>query len=116
VKRLTWQGTDTLSWVVQRHALVAGAFGVAAVAVWFIVRRPGSEERARTPLTALCLLLAAQGILGFAQYRLHLPAGMVWVHVALATLSWLTTLWAVASAGRLAPARRDARVPATAAA
>jgi hypothetical protein len=28
---------------------------------------------------------------------------MVWVHVTLATASWLTTLWAVASAGRLAP-------------
>jgi hypothetical protein len=25
------------------------------------------------------------------------------VHVTLATASWLTTLWAVASAGRLAP-------------
>jgi hypothetical protein len=28
---------------------------------------------------------------------------MVWVHVTLATASWLATLWAVASAGRLAP-------------
>jgi hypothetical protein len=37
--------------------------------------------------------------------------------VALASLAWLTTLWAVASAGRLAsPQRDDARVPATAAA
>jgi cytochrome c oxidase assembly protein subunit 15 len=117
VKRLTWQGSDTLSWIVERHAVVAGAFGVAAVAVWFIVRRPGSEPRARKPLTVLCLLLGAQGVLGFVQYRLHLPAGMVWAHVALATLAWLTTLWAVASAGRLtAPQRDDVRVPASAAA
>jgi cytochrome c oxidase assembly protein subunit 15 len=55
----------------------------------------------------LCLLLLVQGILGFVQYRLHVPAGMVWVHVTLATASWLTTLWAVASAGRLAPRARE---------
>jgi cytochrome c oxidase assembly protein subunit 15 len=117
VKRITWQGSDTLSWVVQRHAVVAGAFGLAAVGVWLIDRRAGSEGRARKPLTVLCLLLAAQGVLGFAQYRLHLPAGMVWAHVALASLAWLATLWAVAAAGRLAPPERDeARVAATAAA
>jgi hypothetical protein len=28
---------------------------------------------------------------------------MVWVHVTLATLIWVTVLWAVAAAGRLAP-------------
>jgi cytochrome c oxidase assembly protein subunit 15 len=117
VKRLTFQGSDTLSWIVARHAVVAGIFGLAAVAVWFIVRRPGAERRAERPLTVLCLLLAAQGVLGFVQYRLHLPAGMVWAHVALASLAWLATLWAVASAGLLAPRQRDtAAVPASAAA
>jgi hypothetical protein len=34
---------------------------------------------------------------------------MVWVHVTLATLTWLTVLWAVAVAGRLAP--RAVEVP-----
>jgi cytochrome c oxidase assembly protein subunit 15 len=104
VRRFTFQGSDTLSWMVERHGVVAAAFGVAAVVVWFIDRRPhGGERRASRPLTVLCLLLLAQGVLGFIQYRLHIPAGMVWVHVTLATASWLTTLWAVASAGRLAP-------------
>jgi hypothetical protein len=28
---------------------------------------------------------------------------MVWVHVALATLTWLAMLWTVATAGRLEP-------------
>jgi hypothetical protein len=27
----------------------------------------------------------------------------VWLHVALATLTWVSVLWSVASAGRLAP-------------
>jgi heme a synthase len=110
VKRFTFEGTNTLSWMVERHGAVAAAFGLAAVAVWFIVRRPGGERRAQRPLTLLCLLLLAQGVLGFIQYRLHVPAGMVWVHVALATASWLTTLWAVASAGRLAPRTRRGEV------
>jgi cytochrome c oxidase assembly protein subunit 15 len=103
VKRFTFQGTDTLSWMVERHGAIAAAFGFAAVAVWFIDRRTGGEGRARRPLTVLCLLLLTQGVLGFIQYRLHVPAGMVWVHVTLATASWLTTLWAVAAAGRLGP-------------
>jgi cytochrome c oxidase assembly protein subunit 15 len=107
VKRFTFEGRDTLSWMVARHGAIAAAFGVAAVTVWFIDRRPrGGERRAQRPLTVLCLLLLAQGVLGFIQYRLHVPAGMVWAHVTLATASWLTTLWAVASAGRLKPRPR----------
>jgi hypothetical protein len=34
---------------------------------------------------------------------------MVWVHVGLATATWLALLWAVAAAGRLVP--RAATVP-----
>jgi heme a synthase len=116
VKRFTFEGRDTLSWMVQRHGAIAAAFGVAAVAVWLIQRRPGGDRRAQRPLTVLCLLLLAQGVLGIAQYHLHLPAGMVWAHIALATGSWLTTLWAVAAAGRLAPRARTAETPAPAAA
>jgi cytochrome c oxidase assembly protein subunit 15 len=101
VHRFDFRGTGTLSWLVNRHALIAAVFGVAAVTVWFICRRPGAERRAQRPLTAICLLLAAQGALGFAQYRLELPAEMVWAHVALATFTWVCTLWAVGSAGRL---------------
>lgn len=115
VKRFTFEGRNTLAWMVERHGAVAAAFGVAAVIVWLMQRRARSDRRAQRPLTLLCLLLLAQGVLGFVQYRLHVPAGMVWVHVALATGSWLTTLWAVASAGRLAPRERArAAMPATA--
>jgi cytochrome c oxidase assembly protein subunit 15 len=47
------------------------------------------------------VLLAIQGAVGAIQYALEVPAEIVWVHVALATLSWLTLLWATAAAGRL---------------
>ena len=41
--------------------------------------------------------------MGSAQYSLHLPAEIVWFHVTLAALTWLSLLWATAAAGRLAP-------------
>jgi len=40
---------------------------------------------------------------GSVQYELRLPTDMVWVHVTLATLTWLTVLWSAAAAGRLLP-------------
>ena len=51
----------------------------------------------------LGVLLAAQGLVGSVQYELKLPTDMVWVHVLLATVTWVVVLWAVAAAGRLAP-------------
>ena len=33
---------------------------------------------------------------------------MVWVHVVLATVTWIAVLWSVAAAGRLAPRRAPA--------
>ena len=58
------------------------------------------------PLTVLGVLLAAQGLVGSVQYELRLPTDMVWVHVLLATVTWVVLLWAVAAAGRLAPRTR----------
>lgn len=45
----------------------------------------------------------AQGVIGGLQWWLKLPGELVWVHVALATLTWLAMLWTVATAGRLEP-------------
>jgi cytochrome c oxidase assembly protein subunit 15 len=107
VHRFTFEGTGTLEWVVQRHAVLATAYGLAAIAVWFLLRRPGGDRRALKPLTVVLALLALQGAIGGVQWALELPGEIVWVHVALATLNWLAMLWAVATAGRLEP-RREA--------
>jgi cytochrome c oxidase assembly protein subunit 15 len=103
IHRLYFKGADTLSWVVHRHATIAALFGVAAIAVWLLHRRRGASEAGLAPLTALCVLLAGQGLVGSVQYELHLPGDMVWVHVGLATVTWITIVWAVAAAGRLVP-------------
>ena len=73
------------------------------IGVWFLSRRRGASAQDLEPLTVLGVLLAAQGLVGSVQYELKLPSEMVWVHVSLATVTWLTLLWVVAAAGRLAP-------------
>ena len=110
VHRLQFKGADTLTWVVHRHATIAALFGVAVIGVWVLRRRRGAAADALEALTVLGVLLAAQGLVGSVQYELALPAEIVWVHVTLATLSWLAVLWAVAVEGQLVP--RTARVPA----
>jgi cytochrome c oxidase assembly protein subunit 15 len=107
VHRFDFEGTGTLEWVVQRHALVATIYGFAAIAVWFLLRRPGGDRRALKPLTVVLGLLALQGVVGGLQWYLELPSEIVWVHIAIATANWIAMLWTVAAAGRLEP--RDAK-------
>jgi cytochrome c oxidase assembly protein subunit 15 len=107
VHRLRFKGNDTLNWVVHRHATIAAIFGVLVIAVWLLARRRGAS-RTIEPLTVLGVLMAAQGLVGSVQYELHLPGDIVWVHVGLATATWLALLWAVTAAGTLVP--RDAVV------
>lgn len=103
VHRFDFEGTGTLEWVVQRHAALAAVYGLAAIAVWFLLRRPGGDGRALKPLTVVIGLLALQGVIGGVQWALELPGGLVWVHIAVATANWLAMLWAVTTAGRLEP-------------
>jgi cytochrome c oxidase assembly protein subunit 15 len=109
VKRFDFRGGDTLHWVVQRHGAIAAIFGLGLCAVWLLLRRADGEKRAVKPLTITIGLVALQGALGLVQYQAKLPAELVWVHVALATLTWVSMLWTVASAGRLAPREGSAR-------
>jgi heme a synthase len=123
VHRFTFEGSQTLEWVVQRHAVIATVYGLAAIAVWFLLRRPGGDRRAVKPLTLVLGLLALQGAVGGLQWYLELPTEIVWVHIAIATCNWLAMLWTVAAAGRLEPRGQvspagsgEAREPAGAAA
>jgi heme a synthase len=123
VHRFDFEGTGTLQWVVERHAVIATVYGLAAIGVWFLLRRQGGDRRALKPLTVVLGLLALQGAIGGVQWALELPGELVWVHVAVATCNWLAMLWTVATAGRLEPRGEtspshgeEARRPAAAAA
>jgi len=105
IDRLEWRGADTLDWAIHQHSRIASVLGVAAVAVWLLLRQRGADPELRRAMTLTCVLLAVQGAVGGVQYQLELPAEIVWVHVALAACLWLALLWATAAAGRPAPPR-----------
>ncbi len=122
INRLSFDGHGTMDFVIHRHAEIAFVFSLCAVAAWWLARRREAPERVRRPLTALCVLLALQGVVGLDQYETHLPTELVWVHVCLACGAWLAALWAACEAGALrfvlggrrrgARAERSLRAPA----
>jgi heme a synthase len=103
VRRIEWWGTDTLDRLIHYHGTLATVFGLCAVGAWWLARKRSAPEPVREMLTIVCLLVAAQGLVGSAQYALELPAEMVWIHVVLATLTWLAVVWTAFAAGRPAP-------------
>ncbi len=111
VPRLSWKGADTLDWAIHQHGALATLLGLAAVGTWFLARARGAGAELRAALTAVCVLIACQGLVGSAQYAMELPSGMVWFHVVLAALVWLALLFSVVAAGRVAPEPASARQP-----
>lgn len=99
VNRLNFQGADTLNWLINRHGWFATALGLLAVATWWLARRADAHPELRIRLTRICLLMALQGVIGIVQYRLKLPAEIVWVHVATATLLWVGIVLAAMQVG-----------------
>jgi cytochrome c oxidase assembly protein subunit 15 len=108
INRLNFDGRSTMDFVIHRHGEIALAFGLLAVAIWWLARRRGADQHVQRALTVLCVLLALQGAVGLDQYKTHLPTELVWVHVGLASCSWLAALWAACAAGALAPRRARA--------
>ena len=101
VPRLDFWGAGTLDSLIHWHGRTGTLLGLCALAAWFVARRSGGPDELRRALTAVCLLVAAQGVVGFVQYELRLPAEIVWLHVVIATGTWVAILFAVAAAGRL---------------
>ncbi|HEX4807252.1 MAG TPA: COX15/CtaA family protein [Conexibacter sp.] len=113
IHRLHFKGVHTLVWTVHRHATLAALLGLGVIAAWFLARRRAAANRELgDALMVTGILMAAQGLVGSVQYELALPADMVWVHVTLATVTWVALLWCVGAAGRLAPRGERPPLPA----
>jgi cytochrome c oxidase assembly protein subunit 15 len=117
IKRLHFDGAGTLNLTVHIHGALAFAFGIAAVLVWVMLERRGAERELRLAVSAVCVLVAFQGVVGTIQYETHLPTELVWVHVAGAVFTWLAVLWSIVVAGRLDPGvgRNSAQIRASSA-
>jgi cytochrome c oxidase assembly protein subunit 15 len=109
VRRLTIFGYDTFRHVIATHARVAGVFGGLAVVLWVLARRSGASRDLMLPLTAVCVAVGIAGLIGNLQYhQFDYPAGLVWAHVAVATMLWNALCWAFFAAGRPVRATRPA--------
>jgi cytochrome c oxidase assembly protein subunit 15 len=104
VHRFTFKGASTVNWLINRHGVLAAALGLLAVATWWLARRRQADRELGTRLTRICILLAAQGVVGITQFHLKLPAEIVWLHVALATLTWVGIVLAAMQVGAPAAA------------
>jgi len=101
IERITWHGPgETLSWAIERHSTTGTVLGLASVGVWFLLRKRDGDPFLQRAMTAVCVLLACQGAVGILQWQLALPPGLVWLHVLLATTTWIALLVAAAAAGR----------------
>jgi cytochrome c oxidase assembly protein subunit 15 len=106
IHRLDFKGPGhTLVWVIHRHATLASLLGLGVILAWFLAKRRAEDRDLADTLMVAGVLMAAQGLVGTVQYELALPADIVWVHVTLATVTWIALLWCVGVAGRLAPRR-----------
>jgi cytochrome c oxidase assembly protein subunit 15 len=101
INRLKFDGRGTMDFVIHRHGEIALVFGLAAVGLWWMARKRGADPAVQRPLTVLCLLLALQGAVGLDQYETHLPTELVWVHVLLASCTWIATIWTALASGAL---------------
>jgi heme a synthase len=108
VERLDVFGAGTLRDLIHLHGHMATAMGVAALALWAFARVRRVGRGLMVPLTVVCLLLGAQGVVGLVQYHNALPAELVWIHASLPAVLWACLVWSWQAAGPLAAATRQA--------
>ena len=106
VDRLDAFGTQTLRTLIHLHRHMATAMGIAAVLLWSFARYRRSSPLLMWHLTAICVLMAAQGTIGLIQYHNALPATIVWVHASLPAVMWVVMVWSWVAAGPVAAAQR----------
>jgi cytochrome c oxidase assembly protein subunit 15 len=92
--------------VTQFHADLAWFISAIAVALVIGLRfAPGTPRRSIILSRVVLGWIVVQAVIGYVQYFNHLPAGLVWVHVASAVGLWISVLRLYLST------RRRAEVP-----
>ncbi|MGH3265557.1 MAG: COX15/CtaA family protein, partial [Trebonia sp.] len=85
--------------VTQLHADIGWFIAALAVALVIGLRFAGGSPRTVRLGWIVLAGLGAQGVIGYAQYFNHLPAGLVWVHVSCAVTIWIFVLQLFLSTG-----------------
>ena len=88
--------------VARIHSIIALTLLGMVVWTWWRLRNASSEGRARMGRAAV--LLAVQGLVGYAQYFAGVPVLLVGIHVALASVVWIEIVKAAHSPGARAAA------------
>jgi heme a synthase len=82
----------SLTAVTQLHADIGWVLGTLAVMMVLALTLTEAPARAVRLGWIVLGLIAAQGVIGYVQYFSHLPAGLVWVHVANTALIWIAVI------------------------
>jgi heme a synthase len=82
----------SLQAVTQLHADIGWFIGALAVALVIGLRYAGAPARTVRLGWIVLFGLGLQGVIGYVQYFNHLPAGLVWVHVATSVVLWIFVL------------------------
>jgi cytochrome c oxidase assembly protein subunit 15 len=98
--------------VTQLHADSALLLTGLVVAMLFAVRLTPTSDAVRRRTTLVAVMIGVQVAIGYTQYFLNLPPGVVELHIAGATLLWCSAIWL--QLGFAAPVRTAIPRPATA--
>jgi heme a synthase len=82
----------SLTGVTQFHADIAWFISATSLALAIGLRYSAAPARARRQGWVVVGGVILQAVIGYTQYFLHLPAGLVWVHVAGAVVLWIAVL------------------------
>ena len=89
----------SLESVTQVHADIGWFIGALAVGLVIGLRFAGGSRRTVRLGWIVLVGLGVQGVIGYVQYFNHLPAGLVWVHVASSVTLWIFVLQLCLSTG-----------------
>jgi cytochrome c oxidase assembly protein subunit 15 len=101
--------------MARTHSGLVLAAGVLLLALLAAFYRTGAPQRVQERAQLVLTAMIAQGVIGYVQFFLHLPALLVGIHVLGATLVWSATVWLLDAVRRSAPATAVVQPLATAA-